>query len=237
MSNQLIRVDWANMSLPDVIKQSGEVNTLPEILKLRVPTIGILSKQHSTAKIIDIIHLKILDVLEFFNLKTSMNDKQITQTAELILKAYYWITVSDITLCFENAKLGQYGKLYAAIDGQVILLWFKVYVADRANEAEDLMEREHNERKFKKTIFAPELGEAITEAYQVVEERKEAEKIERQNNITEFEKNVFDLFDKLHKEQGYPLMGIIRIVKIDGLNYNQEAFMKIAIEHFKQKNK
>lgn len=232
MENKLI----LSNNLPEVIKQCNQVNTLPDILRLKVPSIGILSKQFDHDKIVDIIEIQIMDVLDFFNLKTSMSPNQIHQTAELILKAYYWITIPDITLCLQNAKLGQYGKLYAAIDGQVILLWFEKYAIERSNLVEDIAEGLHNERKNGKPDYHPDIKSEILKMLK--DKKKEvipsslAEMVGPPENI----KNAFDEFDRLWKEQDYPVIegSNVKIVMYKGLNYYQDAFLKLKFEEAKK---
>lgn len=218
-----------NKNLPQIIQDCGAVSTLPEILNRKLPSIALLKKNFEQPRISAAIQLQILDVLEFFNLKSSMNERQITQTADLILDSYYWITLSDISLCFKQAKLGEYGKLYAAIDGQVILLWFKVYTADRASQAEDLAENEHSERKTQKVKFAPEIIEAIKQVDTITEVKKVVESAVKNSLISDLEVQGFDLFDKLHKAQKYPMLSSFRIARYGGRNYTQSNFVQTFV--------
>lgn len=82
--------------------------------------------------------VKILnDVLDFFSVGKSMGAVQVATTADLIIEEYYFLKPDDFKLCFNQAKKGQYGKVYDRIDGQVIFDWLSAYVSDRMHTARE----------------------------------------------------------------------------------------------------
>lgn len=82
--------------------------------------------------------VKILnDVLDFFSVGKSMGAVQVATTADLIIEEYYFLKPDDFKLCFNQAKKGQYGKVYDRIDGQVIFDWLSTYVSDRMHTARE----------------------------------------------------------------------------------------------------
>lgn len=225
----------------EVLKlNEGKKNEL-EIIKSNLDSITSLGKTFGNFRILQVIMLQIVSVLEFFNLKSSMSENQISETAKLVYDEYHFLTIADIALCFKNARLGKYGKLYAAIDGQVILLWFKQYCLERSNIAEDLALNEHQERKFAKTDIHPDIKQKIL--VMLEEKKKQQEQPKVEGEVHELPAHIqewFNEFDALSKAQKYPrLIGTnIGIVEYKGKSYTQDGFLMIKQKELnKLKNK
>lgn len=75
----------------------------------------------------DILTILIVDVVKFFSVGKGMNKEQVIATTELILEEFTEICIADLKLCFNKAKLGEYGTLYDRMDGGVILNWITQY--------------------------------------------------------------------------------------------------------------
>lgn len=84
-----------------------------------------------------LLFLLIEDVVSFFNVGKTMNDKQVAVTCDLIIDYYPYFKPEDFKLCFRNAMLGKYGKQYDRLDGAIILEWLKCYDIERSNFAEE----------------------------------------------------------------------------------------------------
>jgi len=69
---------------------------------------------------------------------------QIQETSRLILSNFYNLTIPEIYLVINNAKMGFYGKLYDRIDGSIILSWFNSYFEERCNTYEQISFEESN---------------------------------------------------------------------------------------------
>lgn len=82
-----------------------------------------------------IISLLISDVVHFFNVGKTMNDIQVAMTCDLIIDAYPYLKLEDLKLCFKNAMLLKYGKLYDRIDGAIIIGWLMGYTQERDEHA------------------------------------------------------------------------------------------------------
>lgn len=213
-------------SLPDLVKEANTVTSIEQIYKSSFPTLRNLGASFGSEKLQALVELKIVDALEFFNLKQSMNERQIQQTAYLIVSEYSNLSIADINLCFRNALLCKYGKNYSYIDGQVILGWVKQYVLDRSNEFEDLAEREHHSRK--KQPIAANIAAKIKEAIKP----KEVEVVNKKEPLqpSQLEQDAWDEFDKLHKEQKLFLPGTkIPMVKYNGLNLDVNGFVQVKL--------
>lgn len=61
-----------------------------------------------------------------------MNAFQISTTVDLIIEKFYYLKLEDLKLCFKKAMMGEYGKMYNHIDGQIILNWVTKY--DKARD-------------------------------------------------------------------------------------------------------
>ena len=72
---------------------------------------------------------------------------QAIEIIRLVIKNYGWLKISDIRLCFEYAKRGEYGEVYNRIDGAVIMSWFKRYAEERMQVALAVRDRMHEEAK------------------------------------------------------------------------------------------
>lgn len=213
MSNLIKISDFSSLTLPETQKVCNEITTFEKLHSIDMPTLTFMVKTHTEEKILALIRLKIDTALDFFNLKHTMNDGQIRLTADFILEDYKWLTIPDIDMCFKNAMRGDYGKLYAAIDGQVILLWFKQYSIDRSNAMEELSLRQHYELKKKKEIHPD-----IIAAYKKVLGEKE----EKKNTFTpipvsDTQQRAWNLFDRIDKVQKKTFAGTYPIIYLNGL--------------------
>lgn len=233
MSN-LVKVE---QSLKDILIQATTLKTLPDILQAKAPSLVVIKNKYTEEKVIDLVEVHLINTLEFFNVRQSMNDNQTKTTSMLIVETFYWFTLSDIYLCFKNAMKGDYIKLYGAIDGQVVLEWFKKYASARADEAEQLNLNITMDNKKLDNKIHPDIREAILKAVKSAKTNNEQRIKLNASKISQFEKDVFELFDKLHEKQGYPETGGLRIANHNGTNYTQESFMILAMKYYKRELK
>jgi hypothetical protein len=107
------------------------VRTLDDIYRSSSPTIASIRKEAGLAQLQALLTIIVIDLVEFFNVGKTMNEKQVVQTVKLIIDEFYYLKPDDFKLCFDNAKKGKYGKVYDRIDGAVIFEWLSSYVRDR----------------------------------------------------------------------------------------------------------
>jgi hypothetical protein len=93
--------------------------------------IASISKQTDEFQTNALLYFIVEDLVNFFNVKMTMDVEQINQTVALLREEYYHFSIEDLKLCFSNAKKGHYGKLYDRIDGAVILDWLHEYDRQR----------------------------------------------------------------------------------------------------------
>lgn len=235
MSNLIKISDFSGLTLPETQKICNEITTLEKLHSVEMPTLTFMVKTHTEEKILALIRLKIDKALDFFNLKHTMNDSQIKRTAEYILEDYQWLTIPDVDMCFKNAEKGHYGKLYAAIDGQIILQWFQAYALNRSNVMEELSLREHLDKKAKKGIHPD-----IIEAYKkVLVEKEEKKHVFKPVDVSEVQKRAWEIFDRIDKKQkktfsaGYPIIHL----KSKGQHYTRDQFSALYFKRIADRKK
>lgn len=73
----------------------------------------------------------ILDTIKYFDVPKESIMGYSHVLAQEIPVDYPALTIEDILLCFQAAKDGHYGNIYARLDGQVIKGWLRRYSEDR----------------------------------------------------------------------------------------------------------
>ncbi len=139
--NELAVQNWADslrlsyLALP--------VKRIDDVIALENPTPLVkiskaFGEDHTLAALVIVVN----DLVDFFNVPNSMGQEQIAYTVRMIRDEYYYFTIEDFKVCFDNAKKGRYGKLYGGIDGSVIMGWLAQYAEERMQAF-----AEHNDRK------------------------------------------------------------------------------------------
>lgn len=117
------------------------------------------------------IEYLIIDLLEFFNLVRMMTEKQVSQTAELIVECYPLYKIDDFVLCFKNIKKNDYIKLYEGIDGSKILECLEMYDQKRSDEIIEIRSKESEAHKKEKVDWSPEIIDFVKKKINVSEEK------------------------------------------------------------------
>lgn len=116
----------------------GKIDSPVLCMESSAPSLARVKKQYSDDFIIAYIALWIDNLNDFVNAVRKMNPVQIEETAILILQEYYYFNIADINLVFRKIKKGEFGQLFAELDGVKILSWFEQYARERARNAADL---------------------------------------------------------------------------------------------------
>lgn len=114
------------------------VKSIKKIVEMNEPSISLVKKQFGKDFVQAYIATWIVNINGFLNLRFPMSETQIEETSRLIINNFYNLTIADIYLVINNAKMGLYGKFYDRIDGSMILSWFGKYFDERCNEFEQL---------------------------------------------------------------------------------------------------
>lgn len=86
-------------------------------------------------------------LLQFCNLKHTMNDAQVVFTVDLMLEEYPRYRLEDFAFFFKEAAKARFGKIYDRIDGNMLLQWLKEYDIRRCEEIEMMRVRENSQYK------------------------------------------------------------------------------------------
>jgi len=120
-----------------------KVNNLPDVFKVKKPTLKHLEILTSQGYVIAYLNNWIIDTVGFFNIGKGMDDLQVMDTSLLIWQSFPFIGVHEIYFVFNQAKKGRYGILFDRLDGSIILQWFNKFWEDRLNAAESICYQEH----------------------------------------------------------------------------------------------
>lgn len=115
----------------------NKVNTPALCMGSEAPTLASIRKEYSEDFITAYIALWIDNLNDFINAPRRMNPAQIEETAVILYQEYHYFNLADINLVFRRIKKGEFGNLYADIDGVKILGWFEKYAQERMRTAAD----------------------------------------------------------------------------------------------------
>lgn len=153
-----------------------KTNTATLALKSETPTLASIRKNYSEDFLIAYIAVWIVNLNDFVNASRKMSPMQIEETAVMIYQEYYYLNIADVNLVFRKIKKGEFGQLFAELDGIKILSWFEKYNQERmqvcisneiskAFEYTDDFERTNNSEN-EKTKNQQAIGLLIHEQYQ-----------------------------------------------------------------------
>ena len=125
----VIKYKSKEISLRKVKRDVTKINSNEQSIELRndTPSLVLIKKEIGEEKLIALLQLLIIDVIEFFNVKETMKDEHIEQTAMWILQDFKDIHLNELMFVFEQAKKGRYGEMYNLINGTKIYNWFENY--------------------------------------------------------------------------------------------------------------
>lgn len=113
-------------------------NTPALAIKSEAPTLGSIRRKYSEDFQIAYVSVWIVNLNDFVNALRKMSPEQIDETATIIVQEYPYLNLADINLVFRKIKKGEFGQLFAEIDGMKILSWFEQYASERARTAANI---------------------------------------------------------------------------------------------------
>ena len=128
---------------PKQFYEAIQVQNFEQVFHAPDISLSLIKKETGTEFLRSFLTLIISDVVEFFSVGKSMNEKQILQTSDLIAEEYYYFKPEDFKLCFNRAKKGRYGKQYDRLDGGVIFEWLQLYSQERSERAWEINTQSH----------------------------------------------------------------------------------------------
>ena len=113
-------------------------NTPALTMKSAAPTLASIRREYSEDFQIAYVSVWIVNLNDFVNALRKMSPEQIEETATIIVQEYPYLNLADINLVFRKIKKGEFGQLFAEIDGMKVLSWFEQYAQERARTAAEI---------------------------------------------------------------------------------------------------
>lgn len=114
----------------------------------------------------------ISDLVLFLNVGKTMNEGQISITADMLIKQYNYFKPEDFKILFDRIKIGYYGKQYDRVDGQTIFECAHQYDLERTEAAEQMSFESHtNRKKSDPNLIHPEVANMYREALKLRQNR------------------------------------------------------------------
>ncbi len=111
--------------------------------------ISVIKKEYGETVLKAFLTELLIDFCKFFNVKSNMSEEQVMQTVDLIIGNYYYLSLEDFKMCFNNGKLGRNIKIYDRIDGSIIFTMIDNHAKIRSEIFAALHEKEHDSIKYK----------------------------------------------------------------------------------------
>lgn len=214
-----------------------EVRTIKQALQSDFSSIAKLKKNYGEIQSRALVADLIADVVEFLNVGKTMNPVQIAETTKMVELYFPHLNPADLKLCFNEMKLGRYGKFYDRIDGQVFLQAIEEYNQERMNVIESINIDNHKELKksgFQASSYHPKVIQALKDA---IGEKKplwgkeELGKIETKADIGQKWLRQFDnLFLKYGK-----VTGNVRFLILGNSRFSIETFVERKTNNYFKK--
>lgn len=134
-------------------------NTPALTISSSAPTLASIRREYSEDFQIAYVSVWIVNLNDFVNALRKMSPEQIEETATIIVQEYPYLNLADINLVFRKIKKGEFGQLFAEIDGMKVLSWFEQYASERARTAADIS-MSHG-AKFSQDL--PRMSDAVAE--------------------------------------------------------------------------
>ena len=149
-SSQLATKDQflSNFAPGKCLRLYSKVDSPALAMQSEAPTLASIRKNYSEDFQIAFTAVWIVNLNDFINAKRKMTPVQIEETATMIVQDYPYFNLADINLVFRKIKKGEFGELFAELDGVKILSWFEAYSQERARTAAD--QSMSNSESFKK---------------------------------------------------------------------------------------
>lgn len=127
--------------------QNSEANTISDALGSVSKSLSVIGKENGKGALNGLISLWLINLVKFFSVGKAMGESQVSETAKLISKDYYFLKIEDLIVFGNKFKSGHYGQVFDRIDGNVILIALSKYCEERIAVAEAQNLEKHKELK------------------------------------------------------------------------------------------
>lgn len=189
-------------------------HSVQDCLNSPAGTLAKIEKERG-AQFVQVVLVNLIsDLCLWFNFNRTMNQKQIMETAKILMEKYGQYTPEDFILCFKKIKGLEYGKMMEGIDGAKILDMVGEYDKERDDEIMRMRQKETHDHKAEGKF----LSDVTYKVMKSMQERGELDRKPRpviDNPLDKMMKGYIAEFDKLHDEQ-FPGKSGIRFVNFGG---------------------
>lgn len=207
-----------------------KVPTAKIAFELNTPQLSILKKDAGENILRAFLVEALSDLIMFFNVGKTMNQQQLVQVVELITDNYYFLRPSELKYCFNQAKIGKYGKLYDRIDGSIIFEWIEKYLLERDEvifQKNIVLQKQTTQENI--NVFES-LSKLNIDLRQFVEPVKK--EVYKNNEPTDMDikiQIILNEFDKLFKEQDEGQLMGVRFVNYKNKMLNIESYTNLRL--------
>ena len=212
-----------------------QVVTAEQAIDFTHPQLSVIKKEAGEVIAKTILVEALTDLVMLFNIGKTMNPPQIIQTIDLILQKYWYLRLTELKYCFNQAKMGAYGKVYDRIDGAIIFEWIEKYIEERKELIIQKQVERNKESKKDVSILEAFSEKGIKFEPKIVEskeEKKVVEKTEREKVI----QDAFKEFDKLHLTSEVDSKGI-KFIEYQGKIVDIVKFTELKLFEYDSANK
>ena len=207
-----------------------KVPTAKIAFELNTPQLSILKKEAGDNVLRAFLVEALSDLIMFFNVGKTMNQQQLVQVVELITDNYYFLRPSELKYCFNQAKIGKYGKLYDRIDGSIIFEWIEKYLLEREEviyQKNIALQKQTTQENI--NVFES-LSKLNIDLKQLVEPVKN--EVYKNNTPTDLDikiQVILTEFDELYKQQDDGKLSGVRFVKYKDKMMNIETYTNFRL--------
>lgn len=113
----------------------------------KAPRIGAMIAAYGRNTAESWLEIQLNDLSEFAGCKEKLSNRQIIETAQMIIETYQHYNLTEFMLFFQRFKRCQYGRFYGAVDPMIILQALDVFNEERRQAYIERERIENNEKK------------------------------------------------------------------------------------------
>jgi len=178
-----------------------EIRRIEDVFEANMPSIAQITKEFNS-EVTHAVMVKIIsEAASFFSVGMGMDTPKLNETSRLIIKEFYFLTTADFKLFFDNLKSGKYGEAFNRMDGNVIMVNLRKFVAERIEVAEALALEAHKKQEEKDDQEEKEIYLIKCGKYYIRKTDEGLEEVNSKDIATPFEfKVAYKLVAQIQKE-------------------------------------
>lgn len=127
------------------MKHSGKLTTIEKAMNADAPSLGTFQREKGKEFTEGLVMGWLAYLNSILNLNKPLTDDQIELCAIEVNNEFYGLKISDLTLLFKKIISGQYGEFYESLTIPKVLTFFRQYMEERFETAEQQALRQHGD--------------------------------------------------------------------------------------------